>query len=210
MHRPAASIWFEIWGSWTRVKNSIFQAISQKFQFSRQNCPFTAASGQIILFLFKSHHFRTYLLYIIRYNNISRPPWLPATPNVPSAQNLGVSTPPTPRIDTQGAEIIMWSFFVFNILATQNYAIRKERNYRALVAYNHGRSQGFCAYLTKMKNILSLWLLFYNTTLTMNGYNFIEFYMLLSIQTTPCLRKNCAKLFLAELRQISIKFNNFW
>src|SRR6218665_3207717 len=45
-------------------KNSIFQA---------NNCPFTATSGQIILFLFKSNHFRTYFLCMIRYNNISRP-----------------------------------------------------------------------------------------------------------------------------------------
>src|SRR6218665_168567 len=28
--------------------------------------------------------------------------------------------------------------------------------------------------------------------------------------STRCLRKNCAKLFLSELRQISINFNNFW
>ena len=27
---------------------------------------------------------------------------------------------------------------------------------------------------------------------------------------TPCLRKNCAKLFLSELCQICINFNNFW
>ena len=27
---------------------------------------------------------------------------------------------------------------------------------------------------------------------------------------TPCLRKNCAKLFLSELYQISVNFNNFW
>src|SRR6218665_1856150 len=27
---------------------------------------------------------------------------------------------------------------------------------------------------------------------------------------TPCLRKTCAKLFLSELCQISINFNNFW
>src|SRR6218665_493939 len=27
---------------------------------------------------------------------------------------------------------------------------------------------------------------------------------------TRCLRKNCAKLFLSELRQISINFINFW
>src|SRR6218665_221695 len=53
---------------------------------------FIATSGQIILFLFKSHHFRTYFLYMIRCNNISRSPQ-------PAAQNLGVATPnPTPEL----------------------------------------------------------------------------------------------------------------
>ena len=28
--------------------------------------------------------------------------------------------------------------------------------------------------------------------------------------TTPCLKKNCAKLFLLELRQIFTNFDNFW
>src|SRR6218665_2595258 len=70
-----------------QLKKSIFQA---------KNCPFTATSGQIILFLFKSNHFRTYFLYIKRYNNISRP--VPASnapprpPLRPPAQNLGVAT----------------------------------------------------------------------------------------------------------------------
>jgi len=41
-------------------------AIYSFFRLSRQNWPFTATSGQIILFLFKSHHFRTYFLYMIR------------------------------------------------------------------------------------------------------------------------------------------------
>jgi len=27
---------------------------------------------------------------------------------------------------------------------------------------------------------------------------------------TPCLKKNCAKLFLSELLQISTNFDNFW
>ena len=40
-------------------------------------------------------------------------------------------------------------------------------------------------------------------------YNTISF-----IQTrspyTPCLKKNCAKLFLSELSQISTNFYNFW
>jgi len=113
----AASIWFEIWGSWIRVENfdfpefsfftfRFFQAISQKNRFFRANFPknrlfpgkftknfyfscqifeefrffrqfhkkfdflgknwlFTAISGQIILFLFQGHHFRTYFLYKI-------------------------------------------------------------------------------------------------------------------------------------------------
>ena len=61
---------------------TIFEAISQKFRFPFKNWPLTAASEQIILFLYKSHHFRTYFLYMIRYN-ISRPP----------TQNLGVATP---------------------------------------------------------------------------------------------------------------------
>src|SRR6218665_2337828 len=85
----AASIWFEIWGSGVKKisistgkfpKNfNFFQAILQKnIEFCRQisenfdfsgnkkidfpskKSPFTATSGQIILFLFKSHHFRTY------------------------------------------------------------------------------------------------------------------------------------------------------
>src|SRR6218665_3017348 len=50
------------------------QAISQKnFNFPGKNWPFTATSEQVILFLFKSHHFRTYFQYMIRYN-ILRPP----------------------------------------------------------------------------------------------------------------------------------------
>src|SRR6218665_2641574 len=32
----------------------------KKFDFPCKKSPFTATSGQIILFLFKSHHFRTY------------------------------------------------------------------------------------------------------------------------------------------------------
>src|SRR6218665_3845363 len=111
---PAASIWFEIWGLWIRVKNQFFLAnfekfrffsgnFIKKFRFSRQNWPFTAASGQIILFFFKSHHFRTYFLYMIRYNNISRPPTTPLRPPTPPSQNLGIATPNPPRIDAPAA-----------------------------------------------------------------------------------------------------------
>src|SRR6218665_992388 len=115
MH-AAASIWFEIWGSWIRVKKiSIFRAhlseisifsgnftkflknfhflrqLKKKIDFPGKNCSFTATSGQIILFLFKSLHFRTYFLYMLRYNNISRPSTTSLRPS--PAQNLGVATP---------------------------------------------------------------------------------------------------------------------
>ena len=30
------------------------------------------------------------------------------------------------------------------------------------------------------------------------------------LSNTLCLKKNCAKLFLPELRQISTNFDNFW
>src|SRR6218665_2593276 len=57
-------------------KNRFFQANFRKFRFFRpfhtktlifsgKNWSFTATSGQIILFLYKSHHFRTYFLYMI-------------------------------------------------------------------------------------------------------------------------------------------------
>src|SRR6218665_3031405 len=70
----------------------------KKCSFLGKNCPFTATSELIILFLFKSHHFRTYFLYTIRYNNISRPvhdpsPRPPCNLPRPPAKNLGVATP---------------------------------------------------------------------------------------------------------------------
>src|SRR6218665_3825712 len=52
---------------------STFSGNFTNFDLLGKNWPFTATSGQIILFLFKSHHFLTYFLYMIRYNNISRP-----------------------------------------------------------------------------------------------------------------------------------------
>src|SRR6218665_2028245 len=83
---PVASIWFEIWGFVDPGK--------KKIDFPRKYCPFTATSGQIILFLIKSHHFRTYFLYLKRYN-ISRPVH---DPPPPSHQNLGVTTPKPPGL----------------------------------------------------------------------------------------------------------------
>ena len=111
-------------GSWIRVKTfRFFQAISPKNRFLRQfpkkfdffqvilqnfpgkNWLFTAISGQIILFLFKSHRFRTYSLY--RHNNILRSvsdphdrphAILPATPTTPLPKIWG-SQPPELRQD---------------------------------------------------------------------------------------------------------------
>ena len=48
-------------------KNLIsFRQFKNNFDFPCKNCSFTATSGQIFLFLFKSHHFRIYFLYMIR------------------------------------------------------------------------------------------------------------------------------------------------
>ena len=46
-------------------KNFGFFRKLKNFDFPGKNCSFTATSGQIVLFLFKTHHFRTYFLYII-------------------------------------------------------------------------------------------------------------------------------------------------
>src|SRR6218665_510546 len=82
-----------------QLKKSIFQA---------KNCPFraTATSGQIILFLFRSNHYRTYFLYMIRYNNISRPVHdsnaPPAPLPAPPLPTICGSRPSAPRIDAPG------------------------------------------------------------------------------------------------------------
>src|SRR6218665_2961473 len=83
-------------------KNQFFsRQISEKFRFLGNftknfdfpgiNWLFAAISGQIILFLFKSHHFLTYLLYMVRYNNILRPVHDPHDP-------LRPPTTPLPKI----------------------------------------------------------------------------------------------------------------
>src|SRR6218665_3704973 len=77
---------------------------SKNFEFPGKNCSFTAISGQIILFLFKSHHFRKYFLNMLRYNNISRPVHEPPatplrTPPTTPVQNLGGRDPQPARID---------------------------------------------------------------------------------------------------------------
>jgi len=75
---------------------------TENFDLPGNNWLFTAISGQIILFLFKSHHFRTYFLCMIRYNNILRPVHDPMTPLRPPRSlcpKSGGLRPPTPRID---------------------------------------------------------------------------------------------------------------
>src|SRR6218665_1427509 len=55
--------------------------------------------GQIILFLLKIHHFRTYFLYMIRYNNISRPVHdPPSTSRTLCPKSEGVTTPKPPGL----------------------------------------------------------------------------------------------------------------
>ena len=83
--------------SWILAKKMVFPGkfpndlflshLHQNFHLSRQtNLPFTATFlqyGLPIVFLLKSHRFQKSFLYIIKYNNISRPP----------SQNLGVRDP---------------------------------------------------------------------------------------------------------------------
>jgi len=76
------------------------RTFTKKFDFPRNNWPFTSISGQIILFLFKSHHFRADFLYVIIYNNISRPVHDP--PTTPWTKSGG-RDPPSSRIDAPGS-----------------------------------------------------------------------------------------------------------
>ena|SRR6218665_604727 len=84
---------------------NFFRQFPKKFDFPGKNWPFTTTSGKIILFLFKSQHFRTYLLYMIRYNNISRSvhdPTRPLQPHDHPAQNPGVATLQPPGLKPLG------------------------------------------------------------------------------------------------------------
>ena len=85
-------IWF-FQANFRKISN-FFRQLKFFSDFPGKSLSFTATSGQIILFLFKSHHFQTYFLYMISYNNISRPvhdPHNPLRPHDPPAQNLGVA-----------------------------------------------------------------------------------------------------------------------
>src|SRR6218665_1188317 len=104
----AASIRFEIWGSWVRVKqisifpgiflenSDFFRQFHKKYDFTGNNWLFTATSGQIILFLFKSG-FQTYFLHMIRYNNISRPVHDSPRPRHDPTNPLRPPRPPCPK-----------------------------------------------------------------------------------------------------------------
>src|SRR6218665_2308672 len=70
----------------------------KRFDFQAKNCPFTATFGQIILFLFKNNHFRTYFLYMIRYNNISRPQRPPCHPTRLPCPKYGGRDPQPPGL----------------------------------------------------------------------------------------------------------------
>src|SRR6218665_3267129 len=75
-----------------QLKTSIFQA---------KNCPFTATSGQIILFLFKSNHFRTYFLYMymIIFHDPSTTPTTPLRPSLrPPCPKSGGRDPQPPGL----------------------------------------------------------------------------------------------------------------
>src|SRR6218665_499637 len=89
--------------------------ISENFDFFRQLKKFDfpskkLSSGQIVLFLFKSNHVRTYFLYMIRYN-ISRPvhdsndpsATLPATP-CPKSGGRDPQPPGLTPLDSNGKE----------------------------------------------------------------------------------------------------------
>src|SRR6218665_592076 len=61
---------------------------SKTLDFPGKNCSFTATSEQIILFLFKGHHFRTYFLYMTRYN-LSQPVHDPPRPTTITSSKSG-------------------------------------------------------------------------------------------------------------------------
>src|SRR6218665_192147 len=83
-------------GKFSKISISFRPFHTKILIFSCKNWSFTATSGQIILFLFKSHHFRTYFLYMISYNNMSRPVHDPLRPHDPLPK-IWWSRPPTPQ-----------------------------------------------------------------------------------------------------------------
>src|SRR6218665_681198 len=103
------SIWFEIWGSWIRVKNSNFPGkfpenfdflgnFTKKIRFSRQKLVIYSYFWKNYSISLQQSPLSKYFLYMIRYN-ILRPSHDPRAttpcdpPNDPPAQNLVVATP---------------------------------------------------------------------------------------------------------------------
>jgi len=63
---------------------TFFSHLLQNFRLSREirNLPFTAKFWANYSISLKSHHFRTYFLYMIGYNFVSRPPCKPHDPQL--------------------------------------------------------------------------------------------------------------------------------
>src|SRR6218665_2994275 len=138
----AASIWFEIWGSWIRVKKiSIFRGkFPKNFNFFRQfykrissfagklpkilifsgnkKIDFPSKKvhlqlplGKLFYFSLKVTTFEHTSLYMIRYNNISRPvhdsndppATLPSSP-LPKSGGRDLQLPGLPPLDSNGKE----------------------------------------------------------------------------------------------------------
>ena len=121
------------------TKFRIFQA-NKKINFPGKNCSFTATFGQIILFLYKSHHFWTYFLYMIRYNNISRPVHdHPATRPTALCPKSGEGRDtPTSRIDAPVRDVcVSYGISRIKLLFIMHYApIRGSR--QTSLAVVHG------------------------------------------------------------------------
>ena len=79
-------------------------------------CRLQLNSRQIILFRLKSHHFQTYFLYMIRYNNVSRPihdtPWALCNPTHPEPKIGGSWHPHPSRIDADAFDDLMISCLI--------------------------------------------------------------------------------------------------
>ena|SRR6218665_3627883 len=104
-------------------KISIFRKCLKTFEFQGKNWPFTATSWQIIPFFFKSHHFRTYFLNMIRYNNNNnnfttrpRPTRPPMRPPTTPAQNLGVATSQPPGLTPLSLIVSVYMYIYVFIL----------------------------------------------------------------------------------------------
>src|SRR6218665_1507363 len=97
-------------------KNSIYPG---KFSKNLDFGIFTATSEQIILFLFKIHHFGTYFLYMIRHNNISQPFYDPLLPHDPCPKSGGRDPKPSGLTPLQHLAMIGKIVIVVRVLYEQ-------------------------------------------------------------------------------------------